>query len=261
MALTADTFVRGHEFDGASGLKDGSQLEDLVTQATPTNGSELVDQSTLETFLDAVLAVYRLRVKDGGISTAKLAAGILSADAAGLAKMADGYLAASTAARAKMADGFVTGAKLAADSIQSETGLQFVWVYQTVAIAVTQGAWNVVALSGEERDPAGVFASNQYQPTVEGLYQVVAVVRFNDVGSWAKAGIFKNALSTPELEGPHWDAAANVPYGCGISGVVYLNGSSDYLRLKAWPNDSGRYTAGTTKYETYFQAWRLARTV
>lgn len=49
-----------------------------------------------------------------GITTAMLAANVLSADATGLAKMANGYLSADTEGRAKMADAFITLAKLGA---------------------------------------------------------------------------------------------------------------------------------------------------
>lgn len=71
------------------------------------------------------------KLRDGAVTTAKVADGFLSADAtglakmangflqataSGLAKMADGFLAASAAGRAKMADGFVTS-----DKIENET--------------------------------------------------------------------------------------------------------------------------------------------
>lgn len=59
----ADTFVAGHDFTSATGLKTGAQLNDLVTQATLTNGSTLLDQATLETYQDG--SVYRARVADG----------------------------------------------------------------------------------------------------------------------------------------------------------------------------------------------------
>ena len=65
MGLTQDSFVRGQQFDGLTGLKSAEQLEDLVTRATPSEDSELIDQDTLETYLDEDLGVYRLRVKPG----------------------------------------------------------------------------------------------------------------------------------------------------------------------------------------------------
>lgn len=60
------------------------------------------------------------------ISTAQLADGILTADAAGLLKMADGYLANSTAGRLKMSNGFLSAttdglAKMAAGFLQATT--------------------------------------------------------------------------------------------------------------------------------------------
>ena len=84
--LTKDSFVRGYQFDGATGLHSGEQLEDLVTRATPSNGSEAVDQDTIETYLDEILNLYRFRVKDGSITAAKLADGSITN-----AKLAEGF--------------------------------------------------------------------------------------------------------------------------------------------------------------------------
>lgn len=48
----------------------------------------------------------------GAVTTAILAANVLSADATGRGKMQDGYLSADATGRAKVADGFVNAAKL-----------------------------------------------------------------------------------------------------------------------------------------------------
>jgi hypothetical protein len=86
MGLSKDAFVRGYPFDGATGLHSGEQLEDLVTRASPAEGSEIVDQDTIETYLDEILSVYRLRVKDGSITEDKLADGAITN-----AKLAEGF--------------------------------------------------------------------------------------------------------------------------------------------------------------------------
>ncbi len=78
MGLTKDSMVRGAEFDGVTGLRSGEQLEDLVTRASPAVDSEIVDQDTLETYLDDILSIYRFRVKDGSITAAKIAAGAIT---------------------------------------------------------------------------------------------------------------------------------------------------------------------------------------
>jgi hypothetical protein len=80
MALMSDLFKRGIQFDGVTGLKTGANLEDLVTRCVPVVGSQLVDQSSIETYADsgivddASVAINRLRVKAGGITAAMLAA-------------------------------------------------------------------------------------------------------------------------------------------------------------------------------------------
>lgn len=81
MSVMNDLFKRGYQFDSVTGQKTGANLEDLVTRAVPVAGTQLVDQSTLEDYADATIvddaaaAIRRLRVKDGGITGAKLAKG------------------------------------------------------------------------------------------------------------------------------------------------------------------------------------------
>jgi hypothetical protein len=81
MGLMSDIFKRGYNFASATGEKTGANHEDLVTRAVLVAGSQLVDQVTIEDYADAAItdddgaALRRLRMKDGGISAAKLAVG------------------------------------------------------------------------------------------------------------------------------------------------------------------------------------------
>ena len=81
MALMNDLFVRGEAFDGETGEKTGAQLEDLLSRAYPTAASQLVDQSSLESYGDAAVVdddgnpINRLRVKAGGVTAAMLEGG------------------------------------------------------------------------------------------------------------------------------------------------------------------------------------------
>jgi hypothetical protein len=74
-----DIFKRGYGFDGETGEKTGANLEDMVTRAVLVDGSQLVDQASLETYEDTGVtdddgaAIYRARVKAGGITGAMLA--------------------------------------------------------------------------------------------------------------------------------------------------------------------------------------------
>lgn len=95
MGITADTFVRGIDFASATGEKTGANLEDLATRLTPTNGSELVDQDTLVTYLDGVLGVYRIKLA-AALSGAVVPAGAITAFGGGTAP--SGYLECNGAA-------------------------------------------------------------------------------------------------------------------------------------------------------------------
>lgn len=85
MGLMNDLFKRGYNFASATGEKSGANLEDLVTRAVPTSGTQLVDQVTLTDAADAGVTddsgnpIRRLQVKDGGIDTAQLADGAVTA--------------------------------------------------------------------------------------------------------------------------------------------------------------------------------------
>lgn len=82
MALISDIFRKGFLFLAATGEKSGANLEDLVTRAVLVSGTQMVDQVTIEDYEDTGLQddfsnnLRRLRVKDGGITLAKLAAAV-----------------------------------------------------------------------------------------------------------------------------------------------------------------------------------------
>lgn len=113
----ADNFVRGYTFDGATGIKTGANLEDLVTLATFASGSAAVDQSTITVDTNGAAAVA-----DAGISAVKLGADIAST---GLVQQATGALQVvvdestltllSAVGTNMVKDAGITGPKLAAD--------------------------------------------------------------------------------------------------------------------------------------------------
>ena len=73
-----DTLIKGFPFDGATGLKTGANLEDLVTRAILTAGSEMLDGVFLTTILDA--GENKATIKDLSIIAAKIAAATITED-------------------------------------------------------------------------------------------------------------------------------------------------------------------------------------
>lgn len=88
-------------------------LDELTAEvlAGTLTAREIADGSIPESKLDAAVR-SQLGLPDGSVTTAKIAAGALSADATGRAKMADGFVTT-----AKILDAQVTAAKLAADLV------------------------------------------------------------------------------------------------------------------------------------------------
>jgi len=114
--------VNGEPIDLA---KLNQQVQAMVLrldEAAVTN-RELADGSISADKLDDDLSV-QLGIPDGSITTAKLAANVLSADVTGRTKMQDGFLSADAGGRAKMADDYITTAKLLDDVLSADaTGL------------------------------------------------------------------------------------------------------------------------------------------
>jgi hypothetical protein len=97
--------------------------------------------------------------------------------------------------------------------------------------SVPSATWTKVTLGNEIFDTDNCFASSRFTPTVAGYYQVNGVVRgvsaSNNVTSTG-AAIYKNGaiytLSNSASGGISGLANA-------VSGLVYLNGSTDYVEL------------------------------
>ena len=114
-------------------------------------------------------------------------------------------------------------------------------VYRGSNQSVSSGVATKVQLDTETFDTASAFDSTtnfRFTPLVAGYYQVNGVIRFNGTNlTEAQAAIFKNGST--EINGSYNVYSAQSVIFCLASGLVYLNGSTDYLELFA-------YTVGTT---------------
>ena len=87
VGVSADNFLRGFVFSGASGLKTGDDLEDLITQAVWTNGAistanadRLFDSTQFEITTDSAgtPGTNVISVKSGGISSTEILDGTIT---------------------------------------------------------------------------------------------------------------------------------------------------------------------------------------
>jgi len=130
--------------------------------------------------------------------------------------------------------------------------------YQSAAQSLTTGTWTKINLQTKEFDTTSAFDNTtnmRFQPTVSGYYQFSGNISFTGTSpSTTGASIYKNGSAFKQgtiiyTSGP----SANQ---IGVSALIYLNGSSDYVEL--WG-----YLAATTPAvlasasATYFQGFLI----
>jgi len=117
--------------------------------------------------------------------------------------------------------------------------------------------WQKVPLNAETFDVDGVFdptTNYRFQPTVEGYYQLNGSVGFSsslDAGDTYRVSLYKNGA---EYTTRAWKvSSASASYSWGVSGLVYLNGSSDYVEL--YVNMARTETISGVSAETYLDGF------
>ena len=126
--------------------------------------------------------------------------------------------------------------------------------------SVTSDVNTKVACNTEEFDTASCYDNSLYRftPNVAGYYQVsgmlscrsaTSVSRFN-VQVWKNGSLFK--------WGGDINYGTGIGYKIGVSALVYMNGSTDYLELYASVTAGTAQVTGGDNASTYFQAF-LAR--
>ena len=151
--------------------------------------------------------------------------------------------------------GAVTQSSLAANV--AGTGPAF-WVYGNANQNITSATFTKVQLNTKGFDTSSAFdnvTNYRFQPTVAGYYQVTG-----NCGNYststalttAQTAIYKNGamVFNTAITGVSGATACN----SSVSGLVYLNGSSDYIELYGFVQASAgalfAANAGTTMYMT-----------
>ena len=134
-----------------------------------------------------------------------------------------------------IASGAVSQASLASNV--TTTGPSFA-VYNSTQISVPNTGWTKIALQAKEWDTANCFdnvTNFRFTPNVAGYYQFSGAVQLTGATTNLVASLYKNGNETRR---GFYSASSSI-YGCSTSGLIYLNGSTDYVELYA-------YNAGTS---------------
>ena len=85
-------------------------------------------------------------------------------------------------------------------------------------------------------DTNSYFASSRFTPLVAGYYQINAAYQWSS----SSAGFITIMRNGSEYKRGEWSGSAQQDHAC--SGIVYCNGSSDYVEIYAYQTSGGNVT-------------------
>jgi hypothetical protein len=123
--------------------------------------------------------------------------------------------------------------------------------YASSGTSVGNGAEVIVGFQTEEFDTNNNFASNRFTPTVAGYYQINAMVGYNGNFSFTLVNLNKNGSAYKRGAQSYTNSSASQ---FGISSLVYLNGSTDYVEISTTQNSGSTQTTVAGISITWFNA-------
>ena len=113
-----------------------------------------------------------------------------------------------------------------------------------------------IVFQNEVYDPDGRYnnSNGRFTPNVAGYYFIDASLQFstNSANNNFESTIWKNGVE--QFVNRMRNPASNTDLHCKVSGIVSVNGSSDYISIAAWQNSGGNLTVnpGNGSYFTGF---------
>jgi hypothetical protein len=130
--------------------------------------------------------------------------------------------------------------------------------FSTVNQSLSSATFTKVTLNNEEFDTASAFDSTtnyRFTPQVAGYYQINAAVTLSGTGvTRFFCSIYKNGS-----EYKRGNDLIGTGYEAGVSSVLFLNGSTDYVELYAFISGASGLSTSATSREVYMNGF-LART-
>lgn len=127
--------------------------------------------------------------------------------------------------------------------------------YASATTSLSNATWTKIAFATESFDTNSNFSSSTFTPTVAVYYQINANVGF-PVTTGLRIAIYKNGSAYCYVSA---DGTLAVLDGYGhIAGLVYCNGSTDYIEIYAYSNGNGTTSVNSGATNTLFSGF-LAR--
>jgi hypothetical protein len=100
--------------------------------------------------------------------------------------------------------------------------------YASAATTINNAAWTKIIFDVETFDTNNNFASSRFTPTVAGYYQLSASWQSGFITSIGGIQVYKNGSS---YQYGSFIPATSIGVQVGMSNLVYLNGSTDYVEI------------------------------
>jgi hypothetical protein len=120
--------------------------------------------------------------------------------------------------------------------------------YAVAASSLVQNVATKILYDTEEFDTNSNFASSRFTPTVAGYYQVSGGVSYGVAPAVSQLLIYKNGTAYKRLSNTSPSTVSAI-YGTGL---VYCNGSTDYVELYVLQAAATQNSSILTSIETWF---------
>jgi hypothetical protein len=120
-------------------------------------------------------------------------------------------------------------------------------VSSTALVSAANTTFTKVTYDTEDYDTNSNFASSRFTPTVAGYYQINATIIFSGivaVGKRSLVTIYKNGSRF--LDGNFAAQISGETTFTSVSGIVYLNGSTDYVEIYGYQDTGGAQNIGSS---------------
>lgn len=201
---------------------DTSQTFNTGDTVTSTSLNNIMDQSSF--VAGAVVTGDGLTVTAGGQMTIENLK--VTGSKIGNLEVSTTKIANDAITTAKIADSNVTQAKLAPNVVGNGPAFR---AYATAASTINSGVFAQVNLQAESFDTNSNFASSRFTPTVAGYYLFTGTVTFAAQIAGVLAAIYKNGAES-SIGAPQ----ASDSLRSNVTDILYMNGSSDYVELRAY---------------------------
>ena len=121
--------------------------------------------------------------------------------------------------------------------------------YAGGATGLTTSSYTKVLFSTVEFDTNSNFSSSRFTPTVAGYYQISSSVGSGNFGvGQSLIAIYKNGTKYKTGQ----NGTINNTYNLTVSGIVYFNGTTDYIEIYVYQASGGTVNTVAQSTETWF---------